>query len=420
MIEAIKEIGEYALEKEGKNIDNPLDILLDNPANKDTEHILFILLESNECGFKYTGVELEPYSKGELKKYLYKKGSSAGTDLTPTAMVTSIESTFNRKILGWFNGYDKLGSDNKINFLVKIGKELRERKEEIVGDLKEKYDKKSNIISLKIDGKYIGDDDYEIFRSILVDIAKKNFYFTKSFVGDNKQSKSENRICSVCNQEHAEVYGFVNTFKFYTVDKKGFVSGGFQQKNAWKNYPVCLNCALTLEEGRKYLGGKLNFNFYGFKYLVIPKFLTDFDGSLKKDIFKIIAGQKDPKFRKEEINRLTQDESEILELVSEQKDYMSINFMFYDAPKGYNGAVFNILVYIEDILPSRLKTLFDAKTGNKEKNIRGVDQINIFRECMVPVFENRKKVGEKSLEFNFGIVRTFFPKVSDHNKIAHF
>jgi CRISPR-associated protein Csh1 len=92
--------------------------------------------------------------------------------------------------------------------------------------------------------------------------------------------------------------------------------------------------------------------------------------------------------------------------MSEQKNYLNVNFMFYDAPKGYNGAVFNILLYIEDILPSRLKTLFDIK--------KKVDNIDIFRNCLIPVFENKKITGKKPLEFNFGVLKPFFPRVSDN------
>ncbi len=46
MIEAIKEIGEYVLEEEGKSINNPLNILIGNPANRFTKNILFIILKS--------------------------------------------------------------------------------------------------------------------------------------------------------------------------------------------------------------------------------------------------------------------------------------------------------------------------------------------------------------------------------------
>jgi len=400
MIGAIKEIGEYAIEKEGKSIDNPLNILIDDPSNRYTRGILFIVLESGKNGFEYKGVNIEEHSKDKLSRYLYKKGEGArGTDMTPTSMVTDIERTFETKIVPWFKNYNKIRLGEDVDFLVKIGTCIRQNKGQILSDFKQKQDKGNNIVSLKIDNKYLG--DYDVFRRILVDRAKENLY---SKYG--KISRSENQLCSVCNQRRVEIYGFVDTYKFYTVDKPGFVSGGFQQENAWKNYPVCLNCALTLEEGRKYLGGSMNFNFYGFRYLLIPKFVSGVDKETKKETFKIIEQQKDPKFKRKEINRLTKDEKEILELMSEQKNYLNLNFMFYDAPKGYDGSVFNILLYIEDVLPSRLKNLFDLK--------KDVDKIEIFKECMVPVFENKKKMGEISLEFNFGVLRTFFPRVSDN------
>jgi len=405
MIEGIKEIGEYAIEKEGKSVDEPLEILIDNPSNRNTKNILFITFESKEYNFVYKGINIEEFSKSKLLKYAYKKGAPRGLDVTPTSMVTTVESTFSRiKILPWFKKYDEFNSDANYNFLVKIGNCIRYNKELILKDLGEKYNKENNVISLKIDGKYIGEykiEGHEVFKDILLEEAKKGFY-TKF----GKISKSDNKICSVCNKRKAEVYGFVDTYKFYTVDKPGFVSGGFRQKNAWKNYPVCLKCALTLEAGRKYLGNSLNFNFYGFRYLLIPKFVTGVEKEIKKDTFRFIGQQKDPKFRKIEINRLTNSEDEVLELMSKQKNYLNLNFMFYDTPKGYDGSVFNILLYIEDILPSRLRALFEAKEE--------VDRIDIFKACMVPIFENRKKIGEKSLEFNFSILRVFFSRISDN------
>jgi len=407
MIEATKEIGKYALEKEGKNINDPLNILIDNPEsnpkNPAYKKVLIIHITKEDEKYKYKGVEIEEYDSKKVNNYLYKQGSSNGSDITPTSRVTTIESTFEKtKILPWFKQYTKLGLDENTNFLVKIGECLRSNKDKILNDLKEKYStigkKEKSIITLKIDNKYIGEID--IFKKILVEESKKGFY---SKYG--KTSKAENEICCVCNERKSEVYGFVDTYKFYTVDKPGFVSGGFHQEDAWKVYPVCLNCALLLDAGKKYINNNLNFNFYGFKYYLIPKFINNEDKHIK-EVLELMEKQQDPKFRKTEINRLTQDEKEILEIIGEQKNYLNVNFMFYDAPKGPDGSVFNILLYIEDILPSRLKKLFEVK--------KEVDKIDIFKECLVPVFENKKKTGETPMEFNFGIVRTFFPKKSNN------
>jgi CRISPR-associated protein Csh1 len=167
-----------------------------------------------------------------------------------------------------------------------------------------------------------------------------------------------------------------------------------------------LDCALTLEEGKKYSEDNLNFNFYGFRYLLIPKFIKIVKEDIRKNIFKKIELQKDPRFGKREIKHLTSDENEILELMSEQENYLNNNFLFYYAPKGFSGAVFNILLYIEDILPSRLKQLFEAK------NV--VDQEEIFKNCEIDIYQDRKKIGKGPLEFNFGILRTFFPRITNN------
>lgn len=399
MIEAIRNIGEYALEKEEKSTDNPLEILIDNPANRDTKNILFILLDEENKEFKYHGIEIEEYSKGKLKKYLYRKGSGArGTDITPISMVTDIVKTFDIKILNWFKNHDS-GKNNKSEMIQNIYFSITKNKEKILKDLIEKSAIENNIISFKINRKYLG--DFEIFQEMLIERASENFY--KKF---GKISKSENKLCSICKKKNDEVYGFVSTFNFYTVDKKGFVSGGFKQKDAWKNYPVCLNCALTLEEGKKYLGDNLNFNFFGFKYLLIPKFIKGIKKDIQEDIFTKIKLQKDPKFGKKEIKHLTSDENDVLGIMSKQQNYLNNNFLFYSAPKGFNGAVFNILMYIEDILPSRLKQLFEAK------NV--VDQEEIFQNCEIDLYQEGKKIGKGLLEFNFGILRTFFPRITNN------
>lgn len=404
MIEAIREVGLYALKKEGKSINDPLAILVDNPSNRNTKNVMFISLVEENGRYVYKGTELEEFSKDKLLLYLYRKGSARGTDLTPTAMVTNPINTFRQKILGWFKNFTKTKTDSILN---KIGTAIEENKSQIEEDLKQLFFNENNIISLKIDNRYLG--EFEEFKESLIEKAKLDYYYKSSFTSGNK-SIAKDQLCSVCKNNKTEVYGFVSTFKFYTVDKRGFVSGGFHQGDAWKNYPVCLECALILEEGKKYLGEKFNFNFYGTKYLLIPKFLVSASEEEKKKVYRVFDSERDPKFRNEEIKRLTNDENETLYFLSKFQNYLNLNFLFYNAPKGYEGAVFNVLHHIEDILPSRIHQLFEAK--------KEVDKIEIFKGHFVPVYKDQKRVGEKPLEFNFGILRSFFYNSEENSSIS--
>ena len=399
MIEAIREIGEYSLKKSGRSVDNPLEILVDNPASKQTKNILFIKIGKEDNHYFYDGIELEEFDLKKLKLYLYRKGTSGnGPDLTPTSMITEIDKTLRVKFYRWFKNYGK-----KNDLFAKLEEILIAFEQTIKREIEHFVNQETNIISIKINGKYLG--EINEFVDFILSQSKENFGYQHKV-----SSLAENQICSVCKKNKAEVYGYVSTFKFYTVDKPGFVSGGFRQSNAWKNYPVCLECALILEAGKKYLGKQFNFNFYGTKYLLISKFLVNASEEEKKKVFRVFDGERDPKLSKEGIKRLTNDENEALYFLSKFQNYLNLNFLFYSAPKGFDGAVFNVLHYIEDILPSRIKKLFEVKNE--------IDKIGIFREHLVSVFEKQKKVGEKPLEFNFGILRNFFYNKEERNTIS--
>jgi len=400
MIEAIREIGEYALKKEGKSTDNPLDILIDNPSNRQTENVLFIKINEQNGKFDYDGITIEPFDIARLKKYLFRRVTGNTAAFTPTVITDkNIANTFTHKLLKSLKSLAK----EKNEFITKIFNVLKNQSSIIIEDLQKKYSKKNNILSLKIDGKYVG--EYEQFRKILLEKAKQDYYYKSSFT-TGKYSIAKDKLCVVCNENKAEVYGFVSTFKFYTVDKQGFVSGGFRQSDAWKNYPVCLECALILEEGKRFLDEHLNFNFYGHKYLLIPKFLVSTTEDEKEEVFSIFEEQKNPEIREKIIRRITNDENEILELTGEFKNYLNLNFLFYEK----NNSAFNILQYIEDVLPSRIKRIFDVKSE--------LDEIPIFKNYFVPVFEGNKKTGEKPLEFNFGILRNFFYNSVERNPVS--
>lgn len=381
---------------------------IQNPNEKGNISKVFeIILKQQEKNFVCEKVNVSEFSETKLMKYLYRHGSSRGSDVTPTSKFAGdMEKTFKNKIHKCIADIEKektsigLTSDEQ-KIITQINKSLSASEKDIIINLQKQLEdidqKEGSILTLVFSGnegkQYIG--DMELFRKILQNKTKEKYY--KQY---GKESLGQDQICSVCHKNQKEVYGFVNTYNFYTVDKPGFVSGGFKQQDAWKNYPVCYTCAVNLEQGKKYLTENLNFSFYGFNYLLIPKFIT---GRLIEESMEILEDAFEQRasevlksgFEKKFRYRLTSAENEIFDLISEQEDYISFDFLFYAEKQ----AAFNILLHIEDVLPSQLKQLFQIKTH--------IDQIDIFSRV-----KTDKNDEGKRLVFNFGILRDFFPLIS--------
>lgn len=389
----MKEIGEYALEKENKDLNDSVSILVQNPASDENyKHVFCIKLVSTHENFEFKGIEHQEYSKDKIAKYLYRRGSSNGPDITPTSRVTEIEKTFSNKIIGWFSNpleeAKPILDDKEINFLELLGKCIKENNEKILSELKPKTDSvgsnEKSILTLIIEEndliRYIG--DFEVFRKILNNNGASKFYDKYDVI-----SKSDDKVCSIC-KKNKEVYGFVTPYRFYTMDKKGFVSGGFDQSNAWKNNPICLECALKITAGKEYIEQYMSFKLYQFKYLLIPKLIVN---NHKEEIFETFEQFKNKKFNFDKNYQyfLEENEEDILDILSKQKNFLNLNFLFYEESK----SAYRILLYIEDILPSRLNELFNAK--------KAVDKKQIFSK-------NRVNDDIKPIRFTLGNVGHFF------------
>ncbi len=395
----MKEIGEYALEKDNKDLNDFVSILVENPASNETyKHVFCIKLVSCKDYFEFKEIEHQEYSKEKIIKYLYKRGSSNGPDITPTARVTEIKKTFSNKIIGWFSKPLKeakpILDSGEVQFLELLGKCIKENEEKILLDLEPKVNsidsKENSILTLVFEEndfiRYVG--DFEVFRKILKNNGASKFYNKYDII-----SKADDKLCSVC-KKHNEVYGFVTPYEFYTVDKRGFVSGGFDQSKAWRNNPICLECALKITAGKEYIEKYMSFGFYGFNFLIIPKL---FNNSTNEDLFDTFEKFNEKKFtfNKDYKRFLTTNENDILEILSEEDNYLNFNFQFYEK----SNSAYRILLYIEDILPSRLRELF------KSKEI--VDKRKIFSNY----FSNDTEV--KSIQFTLGNLRWFFPNTLD-------
>lgn len=403
MIEAVSRIGNYIQEMRGSG--ESLSTYIENPnSNGRYNSVLLILLKESNGEYSFSRVIMDEF-KSDLGLYLYKKGAPNGTDMTPTSKLAgSLEKTFRNRFLKWFANYDSYDlSDEEKNALNKMNEAINEEKDRILAELQEKYSEKNPkdnaIITLGFEGNegysYLG--ECPIFSKILIRKGKDKYFVKKS----QGESRGERAVCSVCKETKDEVYGFAIPWTFHTFDKPGFIAGGFKVNESWKNTPVCFDCATRLEVGKKYIEENQDFGFYGFRYLLVPKLtFTGDDNETLKEVLTIFGekGEKrNLKINREFKNRITSDEEEVLEYVKDQNDFFSNSLLFYKKEQ----SSYRILLLIDGILPSRLKVLFDAKEKVDER-------FRIYNDSLLS--EDQKE--KNSLEFNFGVLRRFFPSES--------
>ncbi|MFW6015835.1 MAG: TIGR02556 family CRISPR-associated protein [bacterium] len=398
MIESLKTIGEYAIEQSN---DNLLTQLVDNPnSNGQYEKVLIILFEKKENEVKYKGIDLEEYTESKLDKYAYKYGSPRGGDLTPTSKITDLEKTYIRiqnplkKLCSNFEGNtenEKIIMDIYNNF------QNEEESDNILEDLKktnENLDTNAILtIAIIYDDKKLYVGDFKEFTTSLLERYEKKFYFKSSYTKAEKESIGYNNKCYICSKKSEKTYGYVGTYSFYTLDKPGFTSGGFKRGESWKNYPVCPECAQTLDLGKEYIEAKLSSRFCGINYSIIPKTIFSTNDKSRDDIFRALEYLEEHKkmsLQKDTQNRLTDTQDELFDLMTDFDNYINFNLMFYEE----QNSAFRILLYIEDVLPSYIKHIFEVKDK--------LDKVNLFTN--LPGKEGK----QFSLKFKFNLISDFF------------
>lgn len=383
MLTAIKELGELIIERENRDL---LETLVDDPNSTGSyTTVITIVFTKNDEEVEFSYVAQEQYDKSKKMKYLYKSGAATSSDFSPTAKLSGKpEGTFDRKILGWFKILDNKDielSESEKKFLNSIYNQLKENsdyiKEQVLKIRNEIPKKEGILLTLKIiDGDkelYVG--DFTVFRRLLIFQENEK----------NKKFTVENKVCSICGERKETIIGKIDTYAFYTLDKPGFITGGFDEKKAWRNFPVCQDCKLSLEEGKKFLESNLTFRFCGIKYNLVPKFVIG-TKDVSEEVIDIFTNTSElVSLKKKTMERITNDEEDILDALKEINDVITLNFLFINKIQ----AAERIVLLIEDVFPSRIRRIFDAK--------HSVDDM------------------VKNNNFTFGTIRNFFSK-SDSNK----
>ena len=406
LLNALYEIGKLWIEKE--NLDK-IEVLLDaSKLKKRTKSVLVVQLNQTNNGFEYKNNVIErAYDVEDNVKYLYRTGSSRGTDITPSCLITELDKTLTNKFFKWFEN-----NKDENDFFKLINETLTLNKDEIIKDVTEKYENitdKTNVlltIGFITDTgnlKYIG--DYDLFKNVLIESASVNYYKKGS-----KEIKGEG-VCFLCDEEK-EVCGLVSNsigFSFSTPDKPGNVPG-LNILEQWKQLPICSDCALYLEAGKKFIEKYLTFQEFGLNYYVIPSFLVNPEKGFDK-IYNIVTREEGHlKYQ----DNLVSQEDRLAGIISDLDDILEFKFLFFQK----SNSAFDILAYVESVLPSWMKEIYDNQILLKRLTFFNEENMKLIfgkdTEGDLIEYINSRSDKFKVTEFNWylSFLRDFFSNYS--------
>lgn len=315
--------------------------------------------------YKYEKVSYEEFDLNNPKKYLYKERGANPPTYTPTLRPNTkeIEKTLKNLITIIGNIVEKTKNNSRINYIMlKIQREIENNTESIVNNLKKHIDiiknqskssknddtQKGIVLTLKIDGKHIG--EIREFVEALSMVLQNNDRFIET---------KGNGVCSICGK-NKEVSGNISPYTFYTIDKPGYIVGGMKKELSWKNFPLCFDCSIKLDRVRNYIESELTFTFVGnIRYHIIPDFIVS-KADLARNIIKILSkSNKEITVDDKSIIGFTEDEKYILSILSDQPNYFVVNFLFIESQQARE----TIKLFVQDVYPSRIKEILNKKEG---------------------------------------------------------
>lgn len=144
---------------------------------------------------------------GGAGRYIYRQGSSRGSNYSPTAIITDIKKTLPIKIIGWFNSVSKrklMFSTEEQGHLKIIKASLEKNQAKIESEIIEKLQDigKSCGLTLKIGGKYIS--EVAVFRKAFMQLVSAK---------EDSISASD-KLCSLCGQRKIKVSAVLPLISF--------------------------------------------------------------------------------------------------------------------------------------------------------------------------------------------------------------
>ncbi len=284
---------------------------------------------------EWLGVKTTYNSEG----IIYRSGPSNGTDCTPCCKLAS--NTANRllKAVKALASYDGLALDKK-QWLQASIQCFENRKEEIWQSVETKI--KSEALDKDKRGFV-----YWVIDSVPVYEWAKAF-LEQQFLAAFAKGGTRIGTCSVCGQQGLEVYGNVSIVACYNLDKRGSIAGGFMEKQAHRNFPVCQHCAFSVAEAFSFAENHLTSKMAGQDYIVLPYTSTP---KVQNKLRQILS--KNP--QRYSLGKCKDLVAQETRLVRQFKE-LAFALIFFKAKNNE----WRLQAEVQQLLPSRMRELHEA------------------------------------------------------------
>lgn len=412
MLEAIKELGEGVLKKEGKRF--IYNIIKDiKKKKKGEENLILILnfkLEEDVIKIFYN----KEIDEDTLKDYLWV-GNASGKNPQDRLTTDNLEYLVTNSIPNLYKAIENSELKNKLEkiidkFFIKIDNKFyildlskiensKCDRDEIINSYKyiNDHDKFTKLIIEKffelIKQNNLGiKKDYILLYSIEIDNKKPSEfneyidYLENKFINEPfSEGESFEGICHVCGRKTMVTSDTTNLIDKYYITKLIIFASDLDRKNFKKNFSLCQDCYKYLIVGSNNLKSNLDFYLAGNRVYLIPSFIFeikdkssayDFIDYTKYDFNSILTIDNFLSFE-ERIKKDLENYKKYLD----NKNYININLLFYEKDQ---AASFKIRKLIKDIPSKRRDEIYNAineineigeKILGKERWILTLDQM---------------------------------------------
>lgn len=394
---AITDIGKLEFEKNSEL--KPYELFTQEPYPNKVCKMLLIEFKEENNKIYFKGIDSQNVNEKNYSKYAYRKGSARGGDITFTTKFGNLDKKLNTLVSTQFPNLIELSEKEKsenIDFFKEWKHSFIENYDRIKHELQSMYDNQEK--KDKMTSAYTLTIDVNGQRKLLSDFNSVQQLIAKNGIEGNYKkygvtSKGVDSECSICHQSKPEVFGFGSPFKYSTVDKTGTVSGFFNQKNNWINYPICESCAIEMELGKSYVTKYLTKYFFGKSYYLVPKAVLPNDKETLNDALSLFI---ELDYQIKNSNDISSSEDYLMEKIGQiENNIFTLNLLFFE--ENPTTKAIKIKMMLEEIPPSRFRKLFIEvpKTINNNP---------LFKD----IIYNKKENQHYDLKFSFKLIKQFF------------